>query len=148
MTDGKSNDPKKLKIQLEAQKQKFSNKNAKIYALGVGGINNREIRMLTDNDPDSLFYLMSYNDIDQFLNVLEHLVKEKKHDPKTCLPVNLSEEAREKLNSERKNKNSQNSENSISEAIISTVAANEEQFYVEDWGTSFGGFDNGANWYG
>ena len=100
MTDGKSNDPKKYHINLEEQKKRFANKNAKIFALGVGGINNREIRMLTDNDEDSLFYLMSYNDIDQFLSVLENLVREKGFDAETCLPTSLSQASADKFTTE------------------------------------------------
>ena len=92
MTDGKSNDPTTTGITLKNQKQRFANKNATIYALGVGGINAKEIRMLTDQDPNNLFYIMSWQDLDQFLSVTNNLMSDRVFNPETCIPTELDQD--------------------------------------------------------
>merc|ERR1711970_1145253 len=60
ITDGRSNDPRKYGLKLENIKNKFTDIGVQVSAIGVGRINENEIRTLTDNRPGQILYLTSW----------------------------------------------------------------------------------------
>ncbi|CAG5112656.1 Oidioi.mRNA.OKI2018_I69.chr2.g6847.t1.cds [Oikopleura dioica] len=91
ITDGRSNDPKHF-ASLERMKALYSATGINVSAIGVGRINEDEIRDLTDNTHSSsakegnIFYLMSWESVQKFNKIFEKIHKKFEND--ACLPLN------------------------------------------------------------
>lgn len=89
ITDGESNDPDGT-FSIHGQKIKYDDIGIKVYALGVGDIKKEEIRILTSQDDDSIFYLLSWKDLAAFNKVIETLISHKNLDmDQRCLPFEI-----------------------------------------------------------
>lgn len=90
ITDGRSNDPTNLGITLEEMKRIYSKTDINVSAIGVGRINEQEIRELTDAQKGHIFYLMSWESVQKFNRIFEKV--SKKFDHGACLPLTVAEE--------------------------------------------------------
>lgn len=93
ITDGRSNDPKHF-ASLERMKALYSATGINVSAIGVGRINEDEIRDLTDNTLSSsekegnIFYLMSWESVQKFNKIFDKIHKKFEND--ACLPLNYN----------------------------------------------------------
>merc|ERR1712228_753882 len=90
ITDGRSNDPNNLGITLEDMKHIYSKTDINVSAIGVGRINEQEIRELTDDQEGHIFYLMSWESVQKFNRIFEKV--SKKFDNGACLPLTVAQE--------------------------------------------------------
>lgn len=90
ITDGRSNDPNNLGITLEEMKRIYSNTDINVSAIGVGRINEEEIRELTSHQEGHIFYLMSWESVQKFNRIFEKVSKKFEHD--ACLPLTVAQE--------------------------------------------------------
>merc|ERR1712203_891737 len=89
ITDGRSNDPKKFGYKLKAMKEKFNAVGVDVAAIGVGRINQDEIRDLTDDRPGQILYLMSWQSVNTFNAILTKLLESFNYDADVCLPLEV-----------------------------------------------------------
>lgn len=95
ITDGRSNDPRDFGITIEEMKDLYSKTEINVSAIGVGRINEQEIRGLTDDQGRSgeeghIFYLMSWESVQKFNRIFEKV--SNKFDQMACLPLSVSGE--------------------------------------------------------
>ena len=62
----------------------------KVSAIGVGRINEDEIRELTDDQEGHIFYLMSWESVQKFNRIFEKVSKKFEND--ACLPLTVAKE--------------------------------------------------------
>ena len=89
ITDGRSNDPRDFGLRLGNIKRQFTDIGVQVSAIGVGRINEGEIRTLTDNRPGQILYLMSWQSVSIFNRILGRLRQEANYDADTCLPLEV-----------------------------------------------------------
>jgi len=89
ITDGRSNDPKKFGYKLKKMKEKFNDVGVDVAAIGVGRINQNEIRDLTDDRPGQILYLMSWQSVNTFNAILTKLLHANKYSADNCLPLEV-----------------------------------------------------------
>jgi len=91
ITDGRSNDPRKMGVNVLDMKEKFNGLDVKVSAIGVGKINEGEIRDLTDQR-NQVLYLMSWQSVHVFNELLSKIQESSGYNGDTCLPLEVSED--------------------------------------------------------
>jgi len=90
ITDGRSNDPREYGISIEEMKHLYTSTEINVSAIGVGRINEQEIRGLTDDQEGHIFYLMSWESVQKFNRIFEKV--SNRFDQQACLPLSVSKE--------------------------------------------------------
>lgn len=90
ITDGRSNDPNDFGIDLEEMKRIYDKTGINVSAIGVGRINEEEIRDLTHEQEGHIFYLMSWESVQKFNRIFDKV--SRKFENEACLPLTISQE--------------------------------------------------------
>jgi hypothetical protein len=88
ITDGRSNDPRDYGINIDEMKELYSQTEINVSAIGVGRINEQEIRGLTDDQAGHIFYLMSWESVQKFNRIFAKV--SNKFNQQACLPLTVS----------------------------------------------------------